>query len=195
MFGLNYDNPDLHGIMPWCGTHDRAGPESIVQTFVDVGRYWTVVSFEVEAVFGSGEHAAMFGRFSYRSTAMSKVVNSPFTVFAKVKDGRCHYLQFMEDTPPARRSAAEMCGHSAAIPRAGKSLFSGPQIRQARSRSAGGAFDGAIDHAAAFRLAVWRQARPTPHPAPGRDEARPERARNATANQAPMGTAPLRSCG
>ena len=24
---LNYDNPDLHSIMPWCGTHDRAGPE------------------------------------------------------------------------------------------------------------------------------------------------------------------------
>lgn len=29
---------------------------------------------------------------------MSKVANSPFAVFAKVKDGRCHYLQFMEDT-------------------------------------------------------------------------------------------------
>jgi uncharacterized protein len=95
---LNYDNPDLRSIMPWCGTHERAGPESIVQTFVDVGRYWTVLSFKVEAVFGSGEHAAMFGRFSYRSTVVSKIVNSPFAVFAKVKDGRCHYLQFMEDT-------------------------------------------------------------------------------------------------
>jgi hypothetical protein len=22
---LNYDNPDLTSIMPWCGAHDRAG--------------------------------------------------------------------------------------------------------------------------------------------------------------------------
>jgi uncharacterized protein len=95
---LNDSNPDLHSIMPWCGRHDRAGPQSIVQTFVDVGRYWTVLSFEVEAVFGSGEYAAAFGRFRYRSAVMGKIVNSPFAVFAKVKDGRCYYLQFMEDT-------------------------------------------------------------------------------------------------
>ena len=31
---LNYDNPDLKRIMPWCGT--SKGPESIVKTFVDV---------------------------------------------------------------------------------------------------------------------------------------------------------------
>jgi hypothetical protein len=29
---LNYDNPDLRSIMPWCGTHDHAGPESIVKS-------------------------------------------------------------------------------------------------------------------------------------------------------------------
>ena len=95
---LNYDNPDLRSIMPWCGTHEHAGPESVVKTFVDVGRYWEVLSFEPEAVFGSGEFAAMFGRFTYRSTVMGKAVTTPFAVFAKVKDGRCYYLQFMEDT-------------------------------------------------------------------------------------------------
>jgi ketosteroid isomerase-like protein len=95
---LNYDNPDLLSIMPWCGTHEHAGPESIVKTFIDVARYWEVLSFEPEAVFGSGEFAAMFGRFSYKSTVMGKVVTTPFAVFAKVRDGRCYYLQFMEDT-------------------------------------------------------------------------------------------------
>lgn len=40
---LNHDNSDLNSIMPSCGTHDRAGPKSIVQTSVDVGRYWTVL--------------------------------------------------------------------------------------------------------------------------------------------------------
>jgi hypothetical protein len=73
---LNYDNPDLRSIMPWCGTHDHGGPESIVRTFIDVGRYWEELSFEVEALFGVGESAAMFGRFSYRSTVMSKVVDT-----------------------------------------------------------------------------------------------------------------------
>jgi ketosteroid isomerase-like protein len=95
---LNYDNPDLRSIMPWCGMHEHAGPESIVKTFIDVARYWEVLSFEPEAVFGSGEFAAMFGRFTYRSTVMGKAVTTPFAVFAKVKDGRCYYLQFMEDT-------------------------------------------------------------------------------------------------
>jgi uncharacterized protein len=95
---LNHANADLHSIMPWCGAHEHAGPESIVKTFVDVGRYWEVISFEPEAVFGSGEYAAMFGRFTYRSTVMQKLVTTPFAVFAKVKDGRCYYLQFMEDT-------------------------------------------------------------------------------------------------
>lgn len=95
---LNYDNPDLRRIMPWCGTHLNAGPASIVQTFVDVDRYWERLSFATEALFGSGEHAALFGRFRYRSRVMSRVVETPFAVFAKVRDGRCFYLQFMEDT-------------------------------------------------------------------------------------------------
>jgi hypothetical protein len=37
-------------------------------------------------------------RFAYKSTILSRVVTSPFAVFAKCQDGRCSYLQFMEDT-------------------------------------------------------------------------------------------------
>ena len=69
---LNYDDPDLKRIMPWCGT--SKGPESIVKTFVDVGRYWEKQTFAVEALFGSGEHVAMFGRFTYKSIMLGKVV-------------------------------------------------------------------------------------------------------------------------
>jgi hypothetical protein len=93
---LNHDNPDLHKIMPWCGTSRGAG--SIVKTFVDVDRYWEKLSFDTDALFGSGEDAAMFGRFTYRSRVLSKVVASPFAIFAKVHDGLCVHLQFMEDT-------------------------------------------------------------------------------------------------
>lgn len=93
---LNYSNPDLKKIMPWCGTSH--GPESIVKTFLDVQRYWEVQSLEPEVLFGSDIYAAVFGRFTYRSTVLSKGVTSPFAVFARCKDGRCSYLQFMEDT-------------------------------------------------------------------------------------------------
>ena len=93
---LNYSNPDLKKIMPWCGTSH--GPQSIVKTFVDVGRFWKVKSFEKEAMFSDGENVAIFGRFTYESTVLSKTVTSPFAVFAKVHNGRCSYMQFMEDT-------------------------------------------------------------------------------------------------
>lgn len=93
---LNYSNPDLRKIMPWCGT--SKGPESIVKTFLDVGRFWKVKSFEKEAMFTDGENVAIFGRFTYISTVLSKTVTSPYAVFAKVREGRCTYMQFMEDT-------------------------------------------------------------------------------------------------
>jgi hypothetical protein len=93
---LNYSNPNLKKIMPWCGT--SKGPESIVKTFVDVGRFWIVKAFEKEAQFTDGENVAIFGRFTYTSSVLSKTVTSPFAVFAKVQGDRCTYLQFMEDT-------------------------------------------------------------------------------------------------
>ena len=93
---LNYDNPDLKKLMPWCGT--QIGPESIVKTFVDVGRYWEKQSLDIEALFGTGENVAIFGRFTYTSRVLGKSVTTPFAVYAKVKDGKCTYMQFMEDT-------------------------------------------------------------------------------------------------
>ena len=93
---LNYDNPDLRRIMPWCGS--GRGAQRIVQTFVDVERFWEKVDFKPEALFGSDEYAAMFGRFTYRSRVLGKHVTSPFAAFARVVNGRCDYLQFMEDT-------------------------------------------------------------------------------------------------
>lgn len=93
---LNYENPELKRVMPWCGT--QQGPDAIVKTFVDVGRFWSVEDFEPRAAFGDAENAAMFGSFTYRSTVLGKQVTSPFAVYAKVVDGKCTYLQFMEDT-------------------------------------------------------------------------------------------------
>lgn len=93
---LNYSNPMLKRVMPWCGT--AHGPSAIVQTFVDVARYWTVEAFEPQTVLGDENNAAMFGSFTYRSNTLGKQVTSPFSVLARITDGKCSYLQFMEDT-------------------------------------------------------------------------------------------------
>lgn len=40
---LNYSNPDLRKIMPWCGTGH--GADAISKTFRDVSQYWNIDSF------------------------------------------------------------------------------------------------------------------------------------------------------
>jgi uncharacterized protein len=93
---LNYENPHLKKIMPWCGTSH--GPEAIVKTFTDVARFWKQIAFEAEETFGNASRAAMFGRFTYESRVLEQIVTSPFAVLARVENNRCTYLQFMEDT-------------------------------------------------------------------------------------------------
>lgn len=93
---LNYNNPDLHMIMPWCGT--GYGVDAVSKTFHDVGRYWNVDSFVPEAIFGEGENVAVFGRFTYTSTKLRKTITTPFSIFCRVIDGKVVYMQFMEDT-------------------------------------------------------------------------------------------------
>ena len=93
---LNYDNPELKRIMPWAGT--QTGPDALLSTYTRVGSYWANEGFEIEDVFGAGESVAVFGRFTYRSTTLGKAITSPFSILAKVRDGRVVYMQFMEDT-------------------------------------------------------------------------------------------------
>jgi ketosteroid isomerase-like protein len=93
---LNYSNPDLHKIMPWCGTGN--GVDAISKTFHDVSEYWNVDSFSPEALFGENETVAVFGKFTYTSTKLRKTVTSPFAIFCRVQNGKVTYMQFMEDT-------------------------------------------------------------------------------------------------
>jgi ketosteroid isomerase-like protein len=93
---LNYSNPDLHKIMPWCGTGQ--GSERIIKTFHDVAEFWDMDLFTPEVIFGEGENVAVFGRFTYTSAKLRKTVTSPFAIFCKVKNGKVTYMQFMEDT-------------------------------------------------------------------------------------------------
>lgn len=93
---LNYSNPDLRKIMPWCGTSH--GVDAIIKTFDDVARFWNVDSFTPEDVFGERDKVAVFGRFTYTSTKLRKTVTTPFAILCRLKGEKVTYMQFMEDT-------------------------------------------------------------------------------------------------
>jgi ketosteroid isomerase-like protein len=93
---LNFDNPELKKILPWTGT--RKGPKAYSYTFMRVANYWNIEDFTVTDTIASGENVAIFGRFTYRSVTVGHVFTSPFSILAKVRDGKMTYFQFLEDT-------------------------------------------------------------------------------------------------
>jgi ketosteroid isomerase-like protein len=93
---LNFDNPELRVIMPWTGTNK--GPEAFSSLFLKVSDYWKIEDFTVTTKIASGEDVAIFGKFTYRSVAVGHVLTSPFSIHAKVRNGKMTYFQFMEDT-------------------------------------------------------------------------------------------------
>jgi ketosteroid isomerase-like protein len=93
---LNFDNPELKEILPWTGTYK--GPKAYSYTFMQVANYWKIEDFAVTDTIASGENVAIFGKFTYRSVTMGHVFTSPFSILAKVRDGKMTYFQFLEDT-------------------------------------------------------------------------------------------------
>ena len=99
---LNFDNPELKRILPWTGT--STGPEAFINTFAGVAAYWTIEAFEINDLFGAGQNVAVFGSFTYRSVSLGQPVRSPFSIHARVNDGKIAFFQFMEDTFATARS-------------------------------------------------------------------------------------------
>jgi uncharacterized protein len=93
---LNTDNPELHAIMPWAGTSH--GPQAFLDNLTTIFARWENESFNVTTMFASDENVAVFGDFRYRSHSLGKVASSPFSILAKVVDGKVTYLQFLEDS-------------------------------------------------------------------------------------------------
>ena len=93
---LNFDNPELHKVMPWAGTN--RGPQSIVDAFNGIGKVWETKAFEVRDVIANEQAAALFGSFTYKARVLGKEITSPFALLAKVANGKISYVQFMEDT-------------------------------------------------------------------------------------------------
>jgi ketosteroid isomerase-like protein len=93
---LNFDNPELHKVMPWTGTN--RGPQSIVDVFNGIGKVWETKAFEVRDVIADDRNVAMFGSFTYKTRTLGKEITSPFALLAKVANGKITYIQFLEDT-------------------------------------------------------------------------------------------------
>jgi ketosteroid isomerase-like protein len=93
---LNFDNPELHRVMPWAGTN--RGPQSLVDAFKDMGRVWETKAFEIREVVANDESVALFGSFTYKTRALGKEITSPFALLAKVSGDKISYIQFLEDT-------------------------------------------------------------------------------------------------
>src|SRR5580692_487369 len=88
---LNFDNPELHKVLPWTGVN--RGPQSIVDVFNGIGQVWDTKAFEVRDVVANENSVAMFGSFTYKTRVLGKEITSPFALLAKVTDGRISYLQ------------------------------------------------------------------------------------------------------
>jgi uncharacterized protein len=93
---LSEDNPELKKYLPWAGTNK--GPDSIVRAFEGIGRVWETKAFEIRDVLEQGDKVAMFGSFTYRGRESGKEITSPFSLLARVQNGKIEYVQFLEDT-------------------------------------------------------------------------------------------------
>src|SRR4029077_16726121 len=93
---LSEDNPELKGSMPGTGTNQ--GAEAIVRNFEGIGRAWETKAFEVREVIEQADKVAMFGSFTYRGRQSGQEITSPFSLLAKLRNGKIHYIQFLEDT-------------------------------------------------------------------------------------------------
>ena len=93
---LSFDNPELERIEPWTGT--RKGRDVYINTFSNVGTYWNVNEFKTHDIISEGNIVAVFGEFNYTSVIANNTFSSPFSIKAKVENGKITYFQFMEDT-------------------------------------------------------------------------------------------------
>jgi uncharacterized protein len=65
---LNFNNPELHKVLPWTGTN--RGPQSIVNVFNGVGQVWETKAFEVKDVIANEHSVAMFRSFTYKTRTL-----------------------------------------------------------------------------------------------------------------------------
>jgi uncharacterized protein len=96
---LSLNNPAFKQIMPWCGTHDKAGPAAIVEIFIKIGRHSETKAFNIEALFRSEENVQVNGTFTLGRGVLGITKSSPFAIWCQLnKEGNVTYMRFMEET-------------------------------------------------------------------------------------------------
>ncbi|KXG50993.1 uncharacterized protein PGRI_065650 [Penicillium griseofulvum] len=96
---LTFDNPTLHGIMPWAGTHTNVGPQAFIDIFTRVGLYWDRGPFTIDYIFGDGGNVTAWGSFTATSRTLGKTVISPWAARAQVNSANQIFeFHWMEDT-------------------------------------------------------------------------------------------------
>ena len=93
---LNFDNPELKKVMSWTGTH--RGPQALADVFGTIQRFWKTLDFKVTDTVEQGSRVALFGSFTYKSTATGKEITSPFGLLARFEGDKVAYIQFLEDS-------------------------------------------------------------------------------------------------
>lgn len=93
---LNFDNPELKKVMPWTGTHK--GPQSLVEVFEAIQRFWKTLDFKVTDAIEQGSRVAFFGSFTYKSNVTGKEITSPFALLARFEVDQVAYVRFLEDS-------------------------------------------------------------------------------------------------
>ena len=57
---------------------------------------WDILSFDFERVMAEGDDVVAFGRFAYETKILKRRMHPPFAIWAKVRDGKIHFFQFLE---------------------------------------------------------------------------------------------------
>lgn len=93
---LNFDNPELKKIEPWCGT--SYGKSAYVDNFTGVLTQWDVTSFEIQIEMQNANHAMVFGAFSLKSKTLGKEAHSPMCAIAEIEHEKIKKFIYLEDT-------------------------------------------------------------------------------------------------
>ena len=93
---LNFDNPELKQVEPWCGT--SYGKEAYVRNFQGILAQWNLASFEIQIEMQNEEYAMVFGSFSLESKTLGKEAKSPMCAIAKIEEGKIKKFIYLEDT-------------------------------------------------------------------------------------------------
>src|SRR5260370_16904193 len=91
---LNFDNPELHKVLPWTGTN--RGPQAIVDVFNGIGKVWETKAFEAKDVIANEKSVPMFGSFTYKTRTLVKKITSPFPFPAKLTSTNITYIHSID---------------------------------------------------------------------------------------------------